>query len=67
MRINYLTAIGFDFTGKPYKYRNIDPDKIAKFEQFCITDKHNKPPLRYVNYYNARSKAFIERKYLLQN
>lgn len=58
-------AIGFDINGKAYKYRNVEAHKLKNFEQFCITDKWNKPPLLYVNYYNARTKKFIEQKRLL--
>lgn len=65
MPAKLLTAIGFDRNGKPYKYRNIDADKLPEFEKFCITDKYNKPPLMYVNYYVKRTKKFSHQQRLI--
>jgi hypothetical protein len=55
----YLTAICFyKFNSQPpLKYRNIK--NIDKFEAFII-----QRGVWYVNYYDKKTKAFIERKYL---
>lgn len=60
-----FTAIGFDRTGRPYKYRNVAVDRLAAFEKFAITDKGTKPPLMYVNYYNSITKEFEYQKRLI--
>ena len=55
----FFTAIGFDGSGKAYKYRNIQnkPISLQRFESFCQGKGIN-----YVNYYCKVSRRFIMRK-----
>lgn len=56
---NYFTALCVDNNGKWMKYRNIKQDKTNTFEQFCKLKN-----VRYINYYDKQTKAYIKRVYL---
>ena len=54
-----FTAIGFDATGKAFKYRRIlnRERNLKNFESFARTKN-----IIYVNYYDRETKNFVMRK-----
>lgn len=56
---NYLTALCVDNLGKWMKYRNIREDKTLLFEKFAKIKN-----IRYINYYDKKTKQYIKRVYL---
>lgn len=55
----YYTALCCDNYGKWYKYRNIRQNKTDQFERFAKLKQ-----IRYINYYDKKTKQFVGRKYL---
>lgn len=57
--VQYYTALCVDSNGKWFKYRNIKPSKTLQFETFCKLKG-----IRYINYYDKKTKEYIRRTYI---
>lgn len=59
MNYSYYTALCCDNFGKWFKYRMIGEKKTNEFEKFARSKQ-----IRYINYYNKKTKLFVKRVYL---
>ena len=57
--MEYLTALCCDNFGTWKKYRNIKKDRVNNFERFAKLNN-----IRYINYYDKKTKVYLYRKYL---